>query len=430
MSTHAAVGAVAFGPHTLDLIEAAVACAVDILNLDEQLRGLRQAIEDREALAERRYADIQALGTSLSDALARRQRDTDTDLSALADRIRQSAGEEVAREVRRVRDALERDCDDDRGDITRLENACRQRTERLLLRHDLPGASGKLSLVLTDVGEYDGHLRVHNDTGLGGTFELDCADDDMFDTALRVGDVVSGLKVHVPHRGRVLRRDGVSRRKLDGMWLTCLVHTGAGTLLRLRKNLVSETGYDIRFVYADDCVRIAAAGEEGVSSLPEHSSDAEDVAALAELEAILVEAAEETSRNRRRIHAPTLGDAPLDEASPTQVATQIIHAIALTVQELASASGSRDSLVVRDASGQTLRLQRDRLLTHIRGLPQRAQALFYPLGLTSPPRPAPSPPRRRPRATPPTPPPQAMRKRRSLSEVDADWDRPSTATPT
>jgi len=397
----------------LDTIDTSVSCAVDLLEYAERMRVLNTAIAGRTAVAERRFADLQELGRELSNALLRKVKRTDSDMTALGDRIRQGASEEVAREVRRVRSALSHDCDSAREQLAEMDLEWRERLRQFLLHTDLPGSRGKLSIIATDEGAYTARLRVRNDAGLGATFQLSVASDSMLASPLRVCDLVKRLKVRVPHKGRVLKRHGVAKRKLGAYLVTGVVHTGNGTLICLRKKSDDELGFDLRFAFDDDSVSITAVGHASEEVMPAHRADGDDADNLRELEQALLELIVPLSGSRSVVGKIKLAGVSLgDIQSPVKIAKQLVHSIALMVQEVAAHSASATALVLRDGD-HVLELERSQLLKAIHRLPQGAQAVFYPLGLT------------RPSTVPPTPPPEAFR-RRSLTEVDRGWDRPST----
>lgn len=370
-----------------ELVTESIACAIEILEAVETVRTLESAIAERTRSADRRYRHIQELGRSLISTLERRGAREAGDLAALADRIRQVASEEVADEVRRIRERFEHDIDSARAEIAACGDRWRATLESLMLRRDLPGSTGRIAIALGDGGDYTARLFVHNDAGLGADIELGIPADSIWAAGVRVGDVAGRLRVAVPSRSWLLRRERVSRKSLMRYTVAGLVHNADGTLLHLRRGaLDDDRGFDVH--YGANRGEIAVSTTGGAEPLPDHAASVDDCDALRTLRNALLDHAIPLVDDRRSIRRATLDAVPVDELdSPEVIAARIVRAIADTASE--------SDLSVADVQKQ---------IAHLRGPSRR---VFAALGADA-------------ASTPPTP--VRPSKARSASEIDRAWD--------
>jgi len=362
---------------TIQLIRDSVACAVVVLERGERIKFLETIRDEQAALTKRRFSDLNTLGRALTNSLTDQVESSTSDLSEVSDRIRQATSDEVAVEVRKVRETFDSELAQSQREINELTLEWHEIVTAFLLENDLPGSRGRISIRLNDAEEYEGFLRVENDTGVTATFRLAIPTASPFTKRLQLSDLVDQLKVRVPHKGW-LRGERVAKRNLGRYLITRMVHTRDTTMLRINKRGV-RSGFDLRFSADDPNVSIRAIGLPGDRQLPEHLAVGEDAEQLQELYRVVSEIVDPLSSSRGETRSVRFEGIRLSEMSADLVAQRIIDSIAALMRE------ARRALCDE-------RVQLNKL---VQRLPVNVHYRFKSLGLLRPSIPPPPPPRRR-----------------------------------
>lgn len=383
-------------PESVGLIRNAVACAVVLFERQERIRFLETLLAEQTSLTKRRFDELSQLGRELTGVLSRATTETEH-LGRVSDRIREVTSDEVAVEVRRVRERFETDWRTTKEEIATLTREWQRFVEELVLHNDLPGSRGRIRLDLGEDGSYQALLRVDNDADMTATFRLRIPKRDAFAGLVRVGDVLEQVKVRVPQRSWLLG-DRVSKRSLDRYLIKRVVYTGETTLVRLRTGKPDDVGFDLRFARAGAVV-IRAVGF-GEPKLGEHVAEDIDAERLRELERELIDMIVPLTHSRAETLAVRLGGATLDAVSPTEVADRIITSVAALMRNVR----------------RVLHDERVGLTEMIGRLPVELQQHFRPLGLV------------RGQTLPAPPPPlmfnrQRTRRPTTFSELNRGWER-------
>jgi hypothetical protein len=378
-------------PYDVNYIELSrngVDCALQLLSAQH---AIGSALAREEAQNQLRNVDRARLVT-MSDAVQ----------SVLAPFLNADS-EQIARAAARALQSAKTSLDDERADgerraadeashaqhvIQSAGESANRALEAFLARHDVPET--ELGLTLSSAGEqgYLGEIAIRSPFGVSATFAVRMDIEHGWSRPRRVGDLVSGLEIHVPQpSGWISKRVEMAPVKLERMFINGVRVAGAELELRLSKTASGGSGYRIS---------VDLRGERGVQVTPlddAHAGepplvlDGEDGSRMLELSQRVIESIHGLTALRGSMRSVSLDEQPLEQLGwPETVAHRLIAQLAPMVLEIARRSGAPGELVLRrdvgDGRREEIYVTKAELWERLLVLPPERRAAFGPLGLS------------------------------------------------
>jgi hypothetical protein len=301
--------------------------------------------------------------------------------------ISRSANDLVRVEAIRMRDALDAEIAKRDAEATHERESCVKALETLVVKHDLPGATSDVQLVLVAGGHYAGRARMKTGFGLEAVLDLDIPNNNLFDRVVRVDRLMERLDVQAPEVGGWLHKE-VKRRPqhLEKLHILEFSAGAAGGLLKLRLGPDGTgAGFDVLFSTEAPRVRMVRHADQpnGAGEQP-FDVDDEDAKKLIALYGKLAKATGELAGHRRRVVDAKLdGEVMRTHAKPTLLPERLIAQMAPVVQEISARSHSPGELILRRLlSGdrrEEIFLSKAELKQKLEPLGDANRALFEPL---------------------------------------------------
>lgn len=407
--------------------------AVEVLRADERIDEIEQALRASEEAAGRDRARIEALYDRLAEVL-----DPEQEGEGAASRCAEVLGRACRSTIEGELGRLDRDLarEREKADQSRRAQklACKRALERLLLvPHQLPATETELEVALAGDTGYAGTLRGRAAYGLETVLALDIpAGSALGGAPVRAEALVSGLEVHVPEeRGWLSKKVKNVRHKVGRLYIARVVATGSRICIALRAEpRIASEGYDLIVDAGWESPRVlpVAAGGDTPTLMEAHDIDPDDDAAVQELFAAVIEAADPLRAAPTQLLEASLDGVSLEQHDdPTELVDRLFELMGPTVRQIAEHSPQPDELVLkRSISGdrrEEIYVTRSELVAKLEVLTPDQRARFSPLGfgarqvppvaagiVTSAPRPpAPPPPQAKSSATSTAPPPPPTR---------------------
>lgn len=376
--------------NVLGVLPDALDYCVGTILADERIARAREQCREAERLAAHEIGCLETLAARLKETLAHAPTGAEggqtaefvTTLGATFDVALNAEVDSVGAQLRRTTKLL--------GDGMQAERtACLTVLERLLIRHDLPGASSSIHLHARDDGSYAARLHGRTPFGLRWTLELDTTGEALFEHVVRIDRLVRQLEFHAPRMsGWIHKTPGVQLVHLEHHQIAelelstermKLFLTNGGSRRGPVEGVHLELLPEAPFARA---WRSDAADEPVVLE----GSDRDLLGALHEK---LVAVAGPLAARRKRLVEASLDDVPLlDQPSPRIVGERLVAAMAPITKGIVEHSGARGELVLKRVLDghrrEEIFLSRADLLARMASLTPEQQTIFEPLGLSGP----------------------------------------------
>ena len=266
--------------------------------------------------------------------------------------------------------------------------------ETFLLRHDLPGTEVGLR-ILAGESTYASQAVVGTPFGVEAVFDLVVPAAHEWGRVRRVGDLTSGVEVHVPlESGLFFKRIEVQALRLDRLYFSTLHLKTERSVLTLRKQPRSGTGYklvlDSTKPQQPPRVLIGKIDEDGTESADEAIElHGEDMIHVLRLWQRVLDSTSDLSMRRHAMSSALVDGRPIHELDePQLVCERLVRAMSPVVREIARRSGAPGELVLRRTVSAGRRdeiyITKAELHEKVMTLAPPLRAVFEPFELDSP----------------------------------------------
>jgi hypothetical protein len=265
---------------------------------------------------------------------------------------------------------------------------CAKALETLLMRHDLPQSTKRLTLQSQANGPYAARLRSTTPFGVQTTVELGVPSSHLYSHVVRVDRLVDRLEVQAPDIGGWLHKEVKMRpQRLDKLHVIHLDLDAEESSMKLRASADgSGPGFDVIVRETAPQVSLMRRGDR--DGAPETPFDVlePDAAALLQLFEKLRTPARELAGHRKALADARLDDQPLrDHQGPSVLVERLVAIIAPITQEISRRSPSATELVLkRLVSGgrrEEIFVTKAELREKLDRVPLAMRSVFHPLGL-------------------------------------------------
>lgn len=343
-------------PHEGNFIETvrhAVDCGVALMNAQHVIVKSGARAHDIERARQIERTRLEQMANSVKRALLQ-------EMSGGSDRLQRTGG--------RINDATRMAADAEIGALEVMANeelakariikdgarsSALRAVETFLLRHDLPGTQVALRILAQESG-YASQAVVGTPFGVEAVFELFVPAAHEWGRVRRVGDLASGVEVHVPlESGLFFKRIEVQAVRLDKLYFGTLHLSGERSVITLRKQPRAGTGYKLVFDASKQQqpprVFISKLDEEGVETADEalelRGNDAVHVLRLWQR---VLDSTSDLSMRRHAMSTALVDGRPILELDePQLVCERLVRAMSPVVREIARRSGAPGELVLR-----------------------------------------------------------------------------------
>lgn len=371
----------------LDCLRRALALAVEILLLDDQLvaaRRRRHAVEARGARFEERLEQLRLVARESVGAAARSP--DDDPVTRCANHIERQVDDVVAREVAAVKKDVAARTAEVAARTRAAHAACVEAVDGFLRHHDLPGSVLELDVRRGERAGYAARLAATTPYEVAAELELDTAGSPFAAAELRAGVLVKEAEVQVPEVGGWLRKETrLTAVRLDRLLVVAARRDADGVELRLRASAEpAAEGFDLGFAREAGGARLTRIAADGTTDVLEPV--AANDRALAALRTALHAALDQLGGRRGRLLGLTIDHTPLEEHErPSILVDRMFAAMAPEVRRIVQHSMVPGELTLRRQLGNERReeifLKHSALAELLAQLPAARRRHFAILGL-------------------------------------------------
>ncbi len=373
----------------IELLRDAIDFAVEVLVAGQRVRKWNQSSRDRALAADHDLRRLDDLEHRLRELLG----STDTGRSGspaerCAARIGKAASDAVRAEKSAIKSGLADDLARMSKEIGRERAGLHGMLERLLLRHDVPGARRRFQVSMMGTNAYAVQLT-EQALGIEAVIDLEIPSDNLYGQAIRVEKVMD-LEIRVPDmRGWLHKTVKLVPQRLGKKYVVEVDYDGVDTVIKLRTSPErgDDSGFDLTVSGGDEpgvgVTLTRVPREEGDEGFEPETDDAAKLTDLAE--ALVAPLAELVDRRQALASAELDGKALAQHENPVVLVDRLIEAMAPVVTQISEHSLSRDELVIKrllaDDRREEIFVSKAELEQKLRRLPPALRRRFIPLGL-------------------------------------------------
>jgi hypothetical protein len=408
----------------IETIRHAIECGVSLMGAQHTIMRSGARANEVERARQIERARLETMGTALKRNLLADMTGASERVQRTGARVIESARLTVEAEIAALEAVAHEELNIARSDKERARASALRAVETFLLHHDIPGSQVGLRIVANENG-YASQALVGTPFGVEAVFDLLVPVAHEWGRVRRVGDLTTGVEVHVPlPSGLFIKRVEVQSVKLDRLYLSTLHLTAERSVITLRRGPRSGTGFKVIYdgsQHAPPRVILSKIEEDGTES-PEPALELTGGDAMHVLrlwQRVLDSTRDLTMRRNAMVSAHVNGRAILDVDEPQVVCERLVRALAPIVREVARRSGASGELVlrrdVRAGRRDEVYITKAELHEKVLTLPPALRGVFDPFELDSP---------RSPRAPAPSLPAYE-----EIDEADVEALEPSKVVP-
>jgi hypothetical protein len=365
-------------------LEDALECAARLLALDDAIARGR---EDRERLPREMSAEVGRLTgivAATKGAIARAPKgDPDSSSTRVGPKAIAHLEGLVVAEVAVLEKTLEEDLEAIPIKERAARDGCAKTFERLLLRHDLPGAHLSFDLRRADKDRYAARIAGVVDYGLGWQLEIEIPPDHTLGRVVKL-DKLARIEVEAPELTGWLKKEfKLKPQRLDRYYVVELKMDTTSMSMKLRAESDGDgEGYNVDV----DLIASRFQLSRPTGSEAPYDVNKSDATKLTELHKRLLAVARDLAPHRKRLLNATFDDAPLwQEHDPKLVVERMIEVISPIVREIVVHSSSTTELALKRLTADRRReeefVSKSALLAKLASVPERLRPVVEPLVL-------------------------------------------------
>jgi hypothetical protein len=372
----------------IEFLRAALDFSVEILVSDYRVQTLQESCDEHKRAAEGELQQLRALSERVAQVMSEPFGAPQSPAQRCAVQIRQGADDAILRMAGQIKQSLSDQLAQVASQVQRERSSPLRAIETLLRHRDLPDSTSHIELSLSaNRAGYTAYVRGRADIGLEWVQALDIPASHLFGQLVKVERLSPNLEVKLPEKGG-WRRKGVRVRahRISAYYVIEVVHAAHQTAVKLRAAPEEdEAGYNVIVAAGDPRVRLVQVQKGGEHSPPFEPME-EDVPRFVELTHLLIDSADELTRNRGSLREARIdGKALGDLESPSILVKRLVAKMAPVVTEIARHSLAPDELVLKrvvtDDRREEIFAAKADLISKLDPVPIGLRGVFAPLGL-------------------------------------------------